>query len=165
MPVPIVTPSWIVYLKSFFAFIEHATLCALGKLTQLADFVPISIAPYTERRHRLQSTFARGAFCIGTFSWPCVVTRGLAAVPDAVTVLIQFLVFIFKLNNPFIFAPYVLAMMARRELAYKATLRVNDVPARFATEILCFVSVILTLTALQVLCIQFFRFTSTFIQM
>ena len=160
MPVPIFTPSWIVCSKSFFAFIEHATLDALGKLTQLADFVPMSIAPYSERRHRLQFTFARGAFCIGTFSWPCVVTRGLAAVPDAVTVLIQFLIFVFKLNNPFIFAPYVLATMASRELAYKATFRVNDVSARFATEIRCFVSVILALTALQALYIVFFFYTN-----
>ena len=142
---------------------ERATIDTLRKLTQFADFAPVSIRSNTECRDRLHFTFARGTFCIGTFSRPCVATRGVAAVPDAVTVLVQFLVFIFKQNNPFIFAPYVLAMMAGRELAYKATFRVNDASARFATEILCFVSVVLALTALQALYTAFVHFFSTII--
>ena len=119
MPVPIVTPSWIVYLKSFFAFIEHATRGALRKLTQLADFVPISIAPYIERRHRLQFTFARSAFCIGTFSRPCVFTRGVAAVPDGFSVLVCF--FVFEGNDAFVLRPPVVAVLTGRELTEETT--------------------------------------------
>ena len=88
-------------------------------LTLYADVISMAICFNSECCDRLQFTFARDTSCIGTFSRPCIFTRGVAAVPDGFSVLVCF--FVLEENDALVLRPPVVAVLTGRELTKETT--------------------------------------------